>query len=65
MTETMFEINRVGLLLLVVVLGIDNMNSPQKGADSMGVVMEEIQKVMEPQIKQIREAGGKKYVEQK
>ena len=65
MTETMVEIIGVGLLFLVVVLGIVNMKSPSKGADSMGVVIEEIQKVMEPQVKQIREAKAKKNVEQK
>ena len=65
MTETMVEIIGVGLLLLVAVLGIVNMKSPNKGADSMGVVMEEIQKAMEPQVKQIREAKGKKNVEEK
>lgn len=65
MSETMVEIIGVGLLLLVVVIGIVNMKSPNKGADSIGVVMEEIQKVMEPQVKQIREAKGKKNVEEK
>lgn len=65
MTETMIQIIGVGLLLLVVILSIVNMKSPSKGADSMGVVMEEIQKAMEPQVKQIREAKGKKNMEQK
>jgi membrane protein involved in colicin uptake len=65
MTENLVEIIGVGLLLLVVILGIVNMKSPGKGADSMGIVMEEIQKVMEPQVKQIREAKRKKNVEEK
>lgn len=65
MTETMAEIIGVGLLLMVAVVGIVKMKSPGRGADSMGVVIEEIQKAMEPQVKQIREAKGKKNVEEK
>lgn len=65
MSETRVEIIGVGLLLVIVTIGIVTMKSPSKGADSMGIVMEEIQKVMEPQVKQIREVKGKKNVEEK
>jgi hypothetical protein len=65
MTETLVEIIGIGLLLLVVVVGIVKMKSPTRGADSLGVVIEEIQKAMEPQVKQIREAKGKKNMDQK
>ena len=65
MTETMVEIIGVGLLLLIVIFGIINMKSPDKGADSMGVVIEEIQKAMEPQVKQVRQAKAKMNMEEK
>jgi hypothetical protein len=65
MSENLILIIGVGLLVVIAIVGIINMKSPNKGADSMGIVMEEIQKVMEPQVKQIREAKGKKNVEEK
>lgn len=65
MNETLVEILGVGLLILIAVIGIVRMKSPRKGADSIGVVVEEIQKVLEPQVKQIRKANEKKNIEEK
>jgi hypothetical protein len=65
MTETWVEIIGVGLLIVIAIAAIANMKSPSRGADSMGVVIEELQKSLEPQVKQIRKAKEKKNIEEK
>ena len=65
MSETMVQVIGVGLLILVAVFGISRMQSPTKGSDSMGVVIEEIQKALEPKVSQIRKAKEKGNVEAK
>lgn len=65
MSETMVQVIGVGILILVVLIGISKMKSPDKGSDSMGVVIEEIQKVMEPKVSQIRKLKEKGNVEAK
>ncbi|MEO6097467.1 MAG: hypothetical protein ABIW76_18175 [Fibrobacteria bacterium] len=65
MSETTVQIIGVGLLILIVLFGIAKMKSPDKGSDTIGAVMEEIQKVLEPQVKQVREAKEKKNLEEK
>lgn len=65
MSETTVEIIGVGLLILVAVIGIVNMKSPRTGSDSIGIMVEEIQKVFEPQVKHVRKAKEKKNIEEK
>jgi hypothetical protein len=56
MSETWIQIIGVGVFVLIVLFGILRMKSPAKGGDAMTVVIEELQKAIDPQVKQIRQA---------
>lgn|GEM_PF-6466530 len=55
MNETWIQIGIVSLVALVAITGIVRMKSPSKGGDSMSSIINEIQKVIEPQAKEIQE----------
>jgi hypothetical protein len=65
MNETWFQIGIVSVVLVLAVIGIATMKSPSKGGDAMSGVISEIQKAVEPQVKEMREAGKKSEIKVK
>lgn len=56
MSETWIQIIGVGVFVLIVLFGITRMQSPSKGGDAITGVIESLQKAIDPQVKQIRQA---------
>jgi hypothetical protein len=59
MSGTWIQILCVGVLVLILVLGIVRMKSPSKGGDAMSSVLEETEKILNPKVKEMRQAKDK------
>lgn len=59
MSETWIQIVGVTIFMAIVLIAILRMRSPSKGGDAMSSVLEETEKILNPKVKEMREAKDK------